>query len=105
MDDDKEKLKNVHAIKVFMGKKYFLEIVINKEKLSKGSIVFVAHCPSLGITSQGKTLEEAMSNIKEAAELFLEEQPKKYDQLASDEMPLFSIIEVTKNAQAAGSAR
>lgn len=33
----------------------------------------VAHCPSLkGCWSQGKTEEEAISNIREAIELFLE---------------------------------
>ena len=34
---------------------------------------FVAHCPSLkSCWSQGKTKEEALKNIKEAIELFLE---------------------------------
>ena len=81
-----------------MEKKYFIEIVINKEKLSDGSPVFVAHCPSLGIASQGKDTDEAMANIKEAAELYLEEQPEKYEDLLSNEPPLFSVVEVTKDA-------
>jgi len=34
---------------------------------------FVAHCPSLkGCWSQGKTREEALSNIREAIALYLE---------------------------------
>lgn len=34
---------------------------------------FVAHCPSLkSCWSQGKTSEEALGNIKEAIELYLE---------------------------------
>ena len=33
---------------------------------------FVAHCPELGVTSQGKTISEAEAMIKEAVELFLE---------------------------------
>ncbi len=81
-----------------MEKKYFIEIVINKEKLSDGSPVFVAHCPSLGIASQGKDTDEAMANIKEAVELYLEEQPEKYEDLLSNEPPLFSVVEVTKDA-------
>ena len=81
-----------------MKKKYFMDIVINKEKLSNGKPVFVAHCPSLGVASQGKNMEEAMKNIKEAVELYLEEQPEKYEELLSNELPLFSVIEVTKNA-------
>ena len=60
-----------------MIKKYFADIVINKEKLSTGKPVFVAHCVNLGVASQGNTTEEAMKNIREAIELYLEEQPEK----------------------------
>lgn len=56
-----------------MEKKYILDIVINKEKLRDGSDIFVAHCPSLGVASQGSNFEEAMKMIKEAVELYLEE--------------------------------
>lgn len=81
-----------------MGKKYFMDIVINKEKLSDGSPVFIAHCRSLGIASQGKNMDEAMKNVKEAIELYLEEQPGKYKELLSNEPPLFSVMEISKNA-------
>lgn len=84
-----------------MEKKYFVDIVINKEKLSDGNPIFVAHCPSLGIASQGKNTDEAMKNIKEAIELYLEEQPKKYDELTSEDLPLFSVVEVTRSTKAA----
>jgi predicted RNase H-like HicB family nuclease len=86
-----------------MDKKYFVEIVINKEKLSDGSPVFVAHCSTLGITSQGSNTDEAMANIKEAIELYLEEQPERYDDLSSEETPLFSVIEVVRNGKAANT--
>ena len=45
--------------------------------LEKGSDGFiVAHCPSLkGCWSQGRTDEEAIANIKEAIELYLEPEP------------------------------
>lgn len=33
---------------------------------------YVAHCPEVGTTSQGETLNEAVENLKEATELFLE---------------------------------
>ena len=33
---------------------------------------FVAHCPELTISSQGKTVEEASANLREAVDLFLE---------------------------------
>lgn len=32
---------------------------------------YVARCPTLDVTSQGKTLEEAQENIKEAIEAWL----------------------------------
>ena len=80
-------------------KKYFLDVVINKEKLSDGSDVFVVLCPSLGVASQGHTVEEAMKNIKEAVELYLEEMRETYEELdlTRKAMPSFSIIEVKKN--------
>ncbi len=37
---------------------------------------YVSLCPELDIASQGKTVEEAMANLKEAVELFLECAPK-----------------------------
>lgn len=83
--------------------KYLIDVVINKERLNDGSPVFVAHCPSLGIASQGYSTDEAMHNIKEAVELYLEEQPERYAELAVEEAPLFSIIEVTRHAEIATS--
>lgn len=35
--------------------------------------IYVADCPELGMVSQGATIEEAIANLKEACELFLEE--------------------------------
>ena len=37
---------------------------------------YVARCVELGVVSQGKTIEEAKENLKEAVELYLENQPK-----------------------------
>lgn len=43
---------------------------------------YVVHCPSLrSCWSQGKTKEEALSNIQEAIELYLEPE---IDELAAD---------------------
>lgn len=38
--------------------------------------VYVAKCPEVGTTSQGKTLDEAVQNLREATELYLEEFPQ-----------------------------
>ncbi|WP_293129234.1 type II toxin-antitoxin system HicB family antitoxin [Microcoleus sp. bin38.metabat.b11b12b14.051] len=35
--------------------------------------VYVAECPEVGTASQGETIEEAIANLKEATELYLEE--------------------------------
>ncbi|HLJ80167.1 MAG TPA: type II toxin-antitoxin system HicB family antitoxin [Ktedonobacterales bacterium] len=37
---------------------------------------YVAECPEVGTVSQGHTLEEALANLKEATELYLEEFPQ-----------------------------
>jgi predicted RNase H-like HicB family nuclease len=36
---------------------------------------YVADCPEVGTVSQGQTVEEAVANLKEATELYLEEFP------------------------------
>ena len=35
----------------------------------------VAECPEIGTASQGRTVEEILANLREATELFLEENP------------------------------
>ena len=37
--------------------------------------MYVAECPEVGTVSQGRTIEEAIANLKEATELYLEEFP------------------------------
>ena len=43
--------------------------------LRKEDDVYVAECPEVGTVSQGTTIEEAIANLKEATELYLEEFP------------------------------
>ena len=40
--------------------------------VEKEGNLYVALCPDLDVASQGKTIEEATANLKEAVELFLE---------------------------------
>jgi len=40
--------------------------------LEKENDGYVALCPELDVASQGPTIEEAVANLKEAVELFLE---------------------------------
>lgn len=52
-----------------METKVFTAIIHKEED------IFVAECPEIGTVSQGFTIEEALSNLKEATELYLEEFP------------------------------
>jgi predicted RNase H-like HicB family nuclease len=45
-------------------------VIIHKE-----DDLYVADCPEVGTVSQGHTVEEAIANLKEATELYLEEFP------------------------------
>lgn len=67
---------------------YKSTIVINKE-----AKWFVARSLELGVVSQGKTIEEAEGNLKEAVELYLEDQPAK-KKLLLETPPRISWLEV-----------
>ena len=54
---------------------------------------YVADCPEVGTVSQGRTVEEAIANIKEATELYLEEFP-----LPEADRPLLTTFEVAVHA-------
>ena len=41
--------------------------------IKKGEKQFVALCPELDVVSQGYSIEEALGNLKEAVELYIEE--------------------------------
>lgn len=45
--------------------------------IQKEEDMYVAKCPEIGTVSQGYTVEEAVANLKEATELYLEEFPLK----------------------------
>ncbi len=57
-----------------MAKPKILTAVLHKEE-----DMYVAECPEVGTFSQGKTIEEAINNLKEATELYLEEFPLEAD--------------------------
>jgi predicted RNase H-like HicB family nuclease len=46
--------------------------VIHEESLSTGEAVFVALCPEVDVASQGSDRAEALANLKDAVEGFLE---------------------------------
>jgi predicted RNase H-like HicB family nuclease len=51
--------------------------------------LWVAICPEVGTTSQGRELDEAVANLREATELYLEEFP-----LPDTGRPLVTTFEV-----------
>ncbi len=53
----------------------------------------VAECPEVGTASQGKSIEEASANLKEATEAYLEEFP-----LQSTAHPILTTFEVASHA-------
>lgn len=66
-----------------------LTAVVHKEE-----DMYVAECPQVGTVSQGKTLEEAVHNLKEATELYLEEFP-----IEKAEEPIITTFEVAAIAK------
>lgn len=61
--------------------------------LHKEDDLYVAECPGVGTVSQGYTIEEAIANLKEATELYLEEFP-----LEEISKPLITTFEAVVNA-------
>ena len=45
--------------------------------IEKEEDMYVATCPEIGTVSQGHTIEEAVKNLSEATELYVEEFPVK----------------------------
>ena len=54
---------------------------------------YVAYNPETGTTTQGDTVEEALANLREATELYLEEFP-----LNITGRPLLTSFQVTEHA-------
>ena len=55
--------------------------------------VMIAQNPETGTTTQGKTFDEALANLQEATELYLEEFP-----LPESESPILTTFEVPAHA-------
>jgi len=79
------------------------------EKLTFSTIVwieegmYVAWCPDVDVASQGKSVEEALNNLKEAIELYLEDE----DAIIPKERPttILTTVSVEAHAKAATKIR
>ena len=58
--------------------------------LHKEGDLYVAECPEVGTVSQGYTVEDAVANLKEATDLYLEEFP-----LPETNRPILTTFEAT----------
>lgn len=67
-----------------MAVKTFTAVIHREDNL------YVAECLEVGTTSQGSTIEEAVANLREATELYLEEFP-----LTDVPRPLVTTFEAT----------
>lgn len=63
--------------------------------IQKEEDMYVAKCAEIGTVSQGSTVEEALTNLKEATELYLEEFPLK-----KGSHPILTTFEVAEIANA-----
>jgi len=61
--------------------------------LHKEDDLYVAECLEVGTVSQGSTIEDAIANLKEATELYLEEFPTQ-----DFPKPLMTTFEAAVNA-------
>lgn len=53
---------------------------------------YVADCPELGVASQGKTVESALENLKEAIELYLQDEDAKIPR--TNFRPMVTLVKV-----------
>jgi len=56
---------------------------------------YVANCPELGITSQGRTVEDSLDNLREAIELYLEDEDAVVPR--SNYRPLVTVVKVGRD--------
>jgi predicted RNase H-like HicB family nuclease len=62
--------------------------------------VYVALCPEFDVASQGKSVEEALTNLKEALELYLEDEDVEKPSAA--EAPIVTIVKVDVGGSSRG---
>ena len=68
--------------------------------IRKGEKQYVALCPEVDVVSQGYTVEEAIKNLKEAVELYIEEMGLSEDISSSDTIVVhFEVKEDDKATQ------
>lgn len=74
-------------------------IIIEPEEYDDGSTVYVAYCPSLGISDYGDTIEEVMKSIKHGIELAVEHLAKNKKEVPVDHIDrqIITSMSITPN--------
>ena len=89
-----------------MLKHYRLLVLIHKEEDQ-----YVSECPLFNVASQGNTKKEAIANVKEALELFLEDEdvqralPEKLPDYSDVELDIIVDVETNDKPEVAPTIR
>jgi predicted RNase H-like HicB family nuclease len=69
--------------------------------IRRGEKQYVALCPEVDVVSQGKTVEKALSNLREAVELYIEEMGLPEGAVSKE--TIIANFEVSLDAKTTGS--
>ena len=70
----------------------FIEPVELSAVVRRENGIYVALCPELDVASQGKSVEDALRNLKEALELYLEDED--VEKPSEAEAPIVTMVKV-----------
>jgi predicted RNase H-like HicB family nuclease len=62
--------------------------------ISKEGKLYVANCPELEIASQGESVESALENLREAIELYLQDEDAKVPDI--NYRPIVTVVKVVQ---------
>jgi predicted RNase H-like HicB family nuclease len=62
--------------------------------ISKEGKLYVANCPELEIASQGESVESALENLREAIELYLQDEDAKVPDV--NYRPIVTVVKVVQ---------
>lgn len=71
-----------------------METKIFSAVIHKEDDIYIAECPEIGTISQGRSIENAIENLKEATELYLED----FKPINENGKPIITTFEVLINA-------
>lgn len=73
-----------------------LTALLHEERLSDGAPIWIAHCPELGVSSQGESVADARAMLQEAVAGFLEvASPEEVEaRLAEGYTPMLELLQI-----------